>query len=291
MSDGIMSPVLRDIMVMITLIVSIMAFIFAAYAWSMLQSNKQHFTKFYGFMDEYEKLKENMRDVEKRLHKEEIKLKATIAANRLGRAGLIPKDNASEEEIEAAIKQAEEEAAQKEAAEAAGAAAGGEAPAAAASAGQAAAAPAGQAAPGAQPNVPPWQEFIDKYNELAANMDVPRVMEVCENFVKQNHLATLVFAERDKLTDQMKFAIVEKMPQSVYWAKMVEGEVGRYVVVPNPMTKYDNDLHENGGMKETFASNYAKGGHYGKYRVKLPALFRAKLGNWRIDKPGLLELG
>ncbi len=288
MSDGIMSPVLRDIMVMITLIVSLMAFIFAAYAWSMLQSNKQHFTKFYGFMDEYEKLKENMKDVEKRLHKEEIKLKATIAANRLGRAGLIPKDNASEEEIEAAIKQAEEEAeaAQKAAAEG-GAAAGGEAADPAAGT---APAEGGQAAAGARQG-PAWQEFIDKYNALAANMDVPRVMEVCEGFVKQNRLATLVFAERDKLTDQMKFAIVEKVPQSVYWAKMIEGEVGRYVVVPNPMVKYDNDLHENGGMKETFASNYAKGGHYNRYQVKLPALFRAKLGNWRIDKPGLLELG
>lgn len=285
MSDGIMSPVIRDIMVMITLIVSIMAFIFAAYAWSMLQSNKQHFTKFYGFMEEYEKLKENMKEVEKRLHKEEIKLKATIAANRLGRAGLIPKDNASEEEIEAAIRQAEEEEAQKAEAEKAAAAGAPAGQAAGQAAGASAGAPASQGQQG-----PAWQGFIDSYNELAANMDVPRVMEACENFVKQNRLAMLIFAERDKLTDQMKFAIVEKVAQSVYWAKMVEGEVGRYVVVPNPMAKYENDLHENGGMKETFASNYAKGGHYHQYHVKLPALFRAKLGNWRIDKPGLLEL-
>lgn len=295
MSEGIFSPVLTDIMVMLSLIVSVMAFIFAAYAWSMLTGSKREFKKLYGVVGEYEKMKERLKGMEKRLRVEEIKLEATVAANRLSRAGLVLNKDSGEADMEAVKKAAEEAAAAEEEAKKAkqeasseGEQGTGEAKGGAAPAGDAQGAEPKQA--GAEENAPPWKQFVDDYNNLAASMDVPRAMQACENFVKTHNLATLIYYERDKVTDQMKFVMVKEVHQSVYWAKMVPGETGRYVVVPNPLATYNNDLHENGGMKETFASNYEKGGLYRQYQVKLPAMFKATLGNWRVDKPGLLRL-
>ena len=90
MSDGIFSPMLRDLLIFVCLTVSILAFVFAAYAWTMMQDGQKKYIRMQSFMDEYDKMKERMKDVETRLRKEEIKLKATMAANRLGKAGLIP---------------------------------------------------------------------------------------------------------------------------------------------------------------------------------------------------------
>ena len=90
MSDGIFSPMLRDLLIFVCLTVSILAFVFAAYAWTMMQEGQKKYVRMQSFMDEYDKMKDRLKDVESRLRKEEIKLKATMAANRLGRAGLIP---------------------------------------------------------------------------------------------------------------------------------------------------------------------------------------------------------
>lgn len=291
MSEGIFSPILADIMVMLAMVVSVMAFVFSAYAWSMLTSDRKEFLKLQGIAEECEKLKDRMKGMEKRMHEEEIKLEATVAANRLSRAGLVLDKDSGEANMEAVKKAAEEAATAEEAKkgrQGAGAAEEGTAAAGGGSHAAAQGAEPRQDAP--EDNKAPWKQFIDDYNNLAASMNVPRAMQACENFVKIHKLATLIFYERDKVTDQMKFAMVKEVMQSVYWAKMVPGEAGRYVVVPNPMAAYTSDLHDNGGMKETFASNYEKGGLYHQYQVKLPAMFKATLGNWRVDKPGLLRL-
>lgn len=55
------------------------------------------------------------------------------------------------------------------------------------------------------------------------------------------------------------------------------------------MHKYNAKLHNEAGMKETFASNFTDG-EYSGIMVKLPATFAAAQGNWKIKEPGAIRL-
>lgn len=275
MSDGLFSPMLRDLLIFVCLTISLLAFVFAVYAWTMMQDSQKKYVKLTAFMGEYEKMKERMKDVETRLRKEEIKLKATMAANRLGRAGLIPTlkegedlDAEALEKLEKAVEKAEAEAAVEKMTEAEAAAVTKELP----------------------DEKTPWQAMVDEFNVLAANINQPRYRQACEMFVEKYHLALLAFTEIDKLTEQPKFVVIGDLLQSSLWAMTVPDGPGKYAVVPNPIKAYNKDLHEHQGMKETFASNFEQGGNYTGYQVKLPAVFKAVLGNWRIERPGVIRL-
>jgi len=275
MSDGIFSPMLRDLLIFVCLTISILAFVFAAYAWTMMNDGQKKYVRMQSFMDEYDKMKERMKDVETRLRKEEIKLKATMAANRLGRAGLIPalkegEDLVAEalENLERAVEKAEAEAAVEKLTEAEAAAVTKEVP----------------------DDKTAWQAMVDDFNVLAANMNQPRYKQACERFVEKYHLALLAFVEIDKMTEQPKFVVIGDILQSNLWAMTVPDGPGKYAVVPNPIKAYNREAHEHHGMKETFASNYENGAVYSGYQVKLPAMFKAVLGNWRIDRPGVIRL-
>ena len=273
MSDGLFSPMLRDVLIFVCLTISLLSFVFAAYAWTLVNDSRQKFVKIRSFMDEYEKMKDRMKDVETRLKKEEIKLRATMAANRLGKAGLIPNLKEGEEldveALEKAVEKAEAEASAEPLTEAEAAAVTKE--------------PA--------EDKEPWQAMVEEFNTLAGNVNQPRFGQACERFIEKYHLALLAFTEMDTLTDQPKYVVVDDFAQSVLWAMTIEGEgPGKYAVVPNVLRAYTRDAHEHQGMKETFASNYEKGGSYSGYQVKLPAMFKAVLGNWRIDRPGVIRL-
>ena len=276
MSDGIFSPMLRDLLIFVCLTVSILAFVFAAYAWTMMQDGQKKYVRMQSFMDEYDKMKERMKDVETRLRKEEIKLKATMAANRLGKAGLIPSlkdeeamDVEALEKLEKAVEKAEAEATAEKLSEEEAAAVTKEVP----------------------DDKTPWQAMVDEFNGLAANMNQPRYKQACENFVDKYHLAMLAFTEIDKMTEQPKFVVIGDILQSSLWAMTIEGSgPGKYAVVPNPIKAYNPEAHDHQGMKETFASNFERGTTYTGYQVKLPAIFKAMLGNWRIERPGVIRL-
>ena len=261
MSDGLFSPMLRDLLIFVCLTISLLAFIFAAYAWTMMQAGQKKYIRMTAFMEEYDKMKERMKDVETRLRKEEIKLKATMAANRLGRAGLIPTLKEGEdldadalEKLEKAVEKAEAEAAVEKMTEAEAASVTKELP----------------------DDKTPWQAMVDEYSVLAANINQPRYRQACEMF--------------DKLTEQPKFVVIGDLLQSSLWAMTIPDGPGKYAVVPNPIKAYNKEMHEHQGMKETFASNFEKSGTYSGYQVKLPAIFKAMLGNWRIERPGVIRL-
>lgn len=275
MSEGLFSPMLRDLLIFVCLTISLLAFVFGAYAWTMMNDGQKKYTKIAGFMDEYEKMKERMKDVEGRLRREEIKLKATMAANRLGKAGLIPSlkegeelDTEALEKLEKAVEKAEAEATAEKLSDEEAAAVTKEVP----------------------DDKTPWQAMVDEFNALAANMSQPRYKQACEQFVEKHHLALLAFTEIDKMTEQPKFVVIGDILQSNLWAMTIEGGPGKYAVVPNPIKAYNREAHDHQGMKETFASNYEKGGTYSAYQVKLPAIFKAVLGNWRIERPGVIRL-
>ena len=49
-------------------------------------------------------------------------------------------------------------------------------------------------------------------------------------------------------------------------------------------------MHDEGGMKETFAARYEDGKTYEKLTVDMPALFSQKNDKWNIEQPGLIKL-
>ena len=129
-----------------------------------------------------------------------------------------------------------------------------------------------------------WETFLENYNHIAESMAVPGQLKACENFVSENNLKILAYI------GNMKFILVSSVADSRFWAWQIEGSK-KYVVVPNPMVTYDEELHSREGMKETFASNYEKG-KYTKYFVKLPAIFSYNNENdWKIIEPGVINLG
>ena len=129
----------------------------------------------------------------------------------------------------------------------------------------------------------PWASFLEDYNHIAASMAVPGQLKACENFVTENKLKTLIY------TGSMNFIFASNVAESKFWAWQME-ENDKFVVVPNPMIKYDEELHNHEGMKETFASNY-ENGKYTKYFVELPAVLNCDENNkWKILEPGVIKL-
>ena len=86
-----------------------------------------------------------------------------------------------------------------------------------------------------------------------------------------------------------KFAEVDGVAMSAFWAWQSTAGDGRYAVVPSPLHPYDKQSHDTGGLKETFASNF-EDGVYSKMEVKLPAIFRRVENRWQVEQPGLIHL-
>jgi len=153
-------------------------------------------------------------------------------------------------------------------------------------------------------NAPPpvkrsiWQPFLEDFNSLARSMDIPKADIACENFVELHQLILLrcLFpsspsGNRGEMPP--KFTKEKAIANGVYWAWPLPEEEGRFAVVPRPNLSYDEKLYREGGLKETFASNFENGGPGAVYRhveVKLPAIFVNKNGNWQIEQPGLIRL-
>lgn len=135
-----------------------------------------------------------------------------------------------------------------------------------------------------------WQAFVEDFNRLAGSMDVPKAEEACAEFIKTHGLKMLVcidHAAEFAGTTAPKFTTVDQLAASTYWAYNIEGD--SYAVVPNPLVPYGERMHAEGGMKETFASNY-KDGSYTSVIVKLPALFKNETGTWKIAQPGVIKV-
>lgn len=137
-----------------------------------------------------------------------------------------------------------------------------------------------------------WQKFVDDYNNLANSMNVPRAEEACASFVRDYSLHLLICVESQPAAGESNtpmYAPVDDVDISNYWAWNVPGQPEDFAVVPNPLVEYNEKLHLQGGMKETFASNY-ENGSFRQIQVKLPAHFNQRLGAWKIVQPGVIRL-
>lgn len=142
-----------------------------------------------------------------------------------------------------------------------------------------------------------WQSFADDFNSLARSMDIPKADIACENFVELHKLVLLTCLSHggfDGNGNEMEpaFSREHSIDASTYWAWPIPEEKGRYAVVPNPVISYNDKLHREGGMKETFASNFENSGvaEFHHVEVKLPAIFSSSSGKWKIEQPGLIRL-
>ena len=137
-----------------------------------------------------------------------------------------------------------------------------------------------------------WKTFVEEFNQLAANMKTVGASETCEKFVAGKKITLLMCLDpAAELNGQPspKFVAVKSVPVSAFWAWPLPGVADRYAVVPNPSIPYEKKIHEEGGMKETFASNFETG-ICRKIEVRMPALFQNVNGNWIIDQPGIIHV-
>ena len=136
-----------------------------------------------------------------------------------------------------------------------------------------------------------WQGLVDDYNNLANIMNVPRAAEACENFVRNNKLQMFICKEPQAADGGQTpvYETVDTVDISRYWAWPVTGQPDDFIVMPNPLIEYNEELHNKGGMKETFASNYETGS-FRHVQVKLPAYFTQRQGNWKIVQPGVIRV-
>ena len=120
-----------------------------------------------------------------------------------------------------------------------------------------------------------WQEFVDAYNNLANSMEVPKADIACENFIKEHNLTT--FKLESKTAGQPP-VFSEGDKNSPYWGYKVPDE-DRFAIVINPKIDFDEKLYKDGGLKESFASNFEDMKEIQKVAAKIPAIMTKKTEN------------
>ena len=140
---------------------------------------------------------------------------------------------------------------------------------------------------------PIWQDLLDDYHALCDNFDREKGAELCMPIITKYGLHLLVCSDHAAVENgkaMPKFEEVEDLNEATFWAYDIPGQPDDFAVVPSPMFPYDQNLHESGGMKETFAARYEAGMTYDHVTVDMPALFSKRNDKWNIEQPGLLRL-
>lgn len=142
-------------------------------------------------------------------------------------------------------------------------------------------------------NKPVWQDLLDDYHVLRETFSPERGAEQCLPLINKYALRLLICSDHAAMENGNtipKFETVEDINQATFWAYNIPGLPDDYAVVPSPMFPYNRKMHEEAGMKETFAARYEPGKSYDQLIVDMPAIFSLKKGKWNIDQPGLLTL-
>lgn len=257
-SMGIFPPVVADVLIFFSLVVGLLALLAAAFAYSTVRQKAAEVEKVYALEAEVKKLRRQIESLRGAQTAEQV---AAITAGA------------------------------DSAADGAGAP---DAPAEGAALAGAAKAQGADKTGGQQAVEAVWSRFVTDYNNLSGSMDVPRAEEACQAFVDNYQLRLLRCTEHDAVDETTgdhapKFTLAP-FSISAFWAWQVPDDKGHFVVVPNPMRAYGEKEHAEGGMKETFASNYEDGKQYHHMQVRLPALFRKDSAGWHIEQPGVIRL-
>ncbi len=143
-----------------------------------------------------------------------------------------------------------------------------------------------------------WLPFVEDYNKLAASLKEPMVNLAVQEFIEKNNLQALMCLDHSAQPSP-RFVAAEETTAGNFWVWPIPNNKGRFVVVPNLAFPYGESLHFEGGMKETFASNYEElrkvdegKKDYNKMTVKLPAIFvhDEDTAPWIVEQPGLINV-
>jgi hypothetical protein len=140
---------------------------------------------------------------------------------------------------------------------------------------------------------PIWQDLLDDYHAMRETFSPERGAELCQPLIDKYSLHLLICSDHAAVENgkaMPKFEAVEDVNEATFWAYDIPGQPNDFAVIPSPMFPYDQKLHEEAGMKETFAARYEEGKSYDKLTVDMPALFSLNKGKWNIEQPGLLQL-
>ena len=142
-----------------------------------------------------------------------------------------------------------------------------------------------------------WMPFIEEYNKVTAGLKEPMVNLAVQEFIEKNNILSLMCLDHSAQPSP-RFVLAEEATAGNFWVWALPENKGRFVVVPNPAFPYTENLHFEGGMKETFASNYEEQSKadgkkdYDKMTVKLPAIFKHEddTAPWIVEQPGLINV-
>ena len=140
---------------------------------------------------------------------------------------------------------------------------------------------------------PIWQDLLDDYHALRETFSPERGAELCAPIIEKYGLHLLICSDHTAVENgkaMPKFETVEDLNDATFWAYDIPGQPNDFAVLPSPMFPYDQKMHEEAGMKETFAARYETGKSYDRLTVEMPALFSLKGSQWNIEQPGLLKL-
>ena len=140
---------------------------------------------------------------------------------------------------------------------------------------------------------PIWQDLLDDYHALRETFSPERGAELCAPIIDKYALHLLVCSDHAAVENgkaMPKFEEVDDVGEATFWAYDIPGQPNDFAVIPSPMFPYDQKMHEEAGMKETFAARYEAGKSYDKLTVDMPALFSLRKDKWNIEQPGLLKL-
>ena len=140
---------------------------------------------------------------------------------------------------------------------------------------------------------PIWQDLLDDYHAMRETFSPERGAELCQPLIDKYSLHLLICSDHAAVENgkaMPKFETVEDVNEATFWAYDIPGQPNDFAVIPSPMFPYDQKMHEEAGMKETFATRYEKGKSYDQLTVDMPALFSLNKGKWNIEQPGLLKL-
>ena len=140
---------------------------------------------------------------------------------------------------------------------------------------------------------PIWQDLLDDYHALRETFSPERGAELCQPLIDKYKLHLLICSDHAAVENgkaMPKFEAVEDVNEATFWAYDIPGQPNDFAVIPSPMFPYDQKMHEEAGMKETFAARYEAGKSYDKLTVDMPALFSLNKDKWNIEQPGLLKL-
>ena len=140
---------------------------------------------------------------------------------------------------------------------------------------------------------PIWQDLLDDYHALRETFSPERGAELCQPLIEKYALHLLICSDHAATENgktMPKFESVEDINEATFWAYDIPGQPNDFAVIPSPMFPYDQKMHDEAGMKETFATRYETGKSYDKLVVDMPALFSLRKDKWHIEQPGLLKL-